>query len=133
MKPLTKALIEGLTACDSDEMIIKLLVDMGFTPPPDKPEPQREPFRAWVTATHDGGHYVSKDTPGVRAGLAENAVPLIEAGWCKMVEHDGSDQCPVDPDARVIYMNKMAKGWTKASNLTWRMITHYAVILENKE
>lgn len=130
MKQLPEALTKALSVCDDEGMNAALeaaLVRIGWTPP-KKPDPPRKPVRAWATDLLDGQRIYRGEWGTLPAGGKVHE--LIEAGYCKMVPHDGSNACPVDPELRVAYVTSWNHGNQKGGDINWEYITHYAVILE---
>ena len=99
-----------------------------------KPDPPKEPIRAWANVYQEGIKLHEKQTGTTLAAL-RNDVQLVEAGYCQMIPHDGSDKCPVGFEFSVCVREKDGsfESWNSSEYVTWKDITHYAVILKLEE
>ena len=102
---------EGMKHKHAD--LIHAWADIYFVSCPIKPDPPKEPARSVAESAH-------------------GKIELIETGYCQMIPHDGSNKCPVAPNIDVVWVSADARGYTKATSLKWKYITHFAVILPVK-
>jgi len=59
-------------------------------------------------------------------------IEFIEAGWTKLIPHDGSEECPVDPDATVVckFDDSTIRMYSCARIARWLQVTAYSQIME---